>query len=344
VISGTQRGVGATLLRAGLVIPSLIYSALMRLRNAKYSLGIGVKRLTRPVISVGNLTMGGTGKTPVVAWLCEALRAAGERPAVLMRGYKAAVGEKGDEQRMLEGLLNRPGVEPIIVRAQPDRFAAGEAVLRERPDVTVFVMDDGFQHRRLARNFDLLLVDATQPLGFWVLPRGLLREPVAGIGRADAVLITRAGSGDVVRAWASVHMIDHDAHIYRCNHVQAGFIGGKGMLAGKKYFAFAGIGNPEGFGEQLRTSGGTEAGRRWFADHWAYTRTDFEQIQADAQAADAQVIVTTEKDWVKVAPLVREADKIPVWRAQLTIRFENDGDRELLDEIRAAIDTARRPV
>jgi tetraacyldisaccharide 4'-kinase len=345
VIGGAQRGIGATLLRAGLATVSLVYGGAMRLRNAKYSAGIGVKRLPRPVISVGNLTTGGTGKTPVVAWLCDALRTSGERPAVLMRGYKAAAGDKGDEQRMLETLLNRPGVEPIVVRAQPDRFEGGQVVLRDRPDVSVFVMDDGFQHRRLAREFDLLLIDATNPFGFqWVLPRGLLREPIAAIARAHAVLITHADRGNAGPIEARVRAHNPRARVYRCDHVHAGFLGGEGTLAGKRYFAFAGIGNPEAFAEQLARLGGTEVGRRWFGDHWAYTRADLEQIHRQAQAADAQIIVTTEKDWAKLAPLVREADTIPIRRAQLTIRFEDDGGEKLLDEICAAIDTARRRV
>src|SRR4051812_22379030 len=185
-MSGEARGVGAALLRAGLSVISPVYATVMRGRNAKFDLGLGVTRLPRPVISVGNITAGGTGKTPVVRWLCERLRDTGERPAVLMRGYKAAAGERGDEAAMLEGMLNRSGVQNVVVHAQADRVAGGLGVLRDHPDVSVFVLDDGFQHRRLARDFDLVLVDACEPLGYGrVFPRGLLREPACGLGRAD---------------------------------------------------------------------------------------------------------------------------------------------------------------
>jgi tetraacyldisaccharide 4'-kinase len=266
-----------------------------------------------------------------------------------MRGYKAGEGQNGDEQQMLETLLNRPGVEPVVIRAQPDRYQAAQAVLKDRPDVSVFVMDDGFQHRRLARDFDLVLIDATEPFGYdRVLPRGLLREPIGGIARADAVLITRASSRDVGETNARIRMKNDRAPIHRCDHVQIGFIAGDGTayggsdLLGRRYFAFAGIGNPEGFAEQLRQSGGAEVGRRWFADHWAYTRADVEQVQAKAQSLGAEVILTTEKDWVKAEPLVRQSDHLPIWRVQVAIRFEDPDQDKLLEQIRAAIDNARR--
>src|SRR3954470_9847499 len=118
VISGDARGVRASAMRVGLGVASPLYAGLMWARNWKYDQGFGVSRLPRPVVSVGNVTTGGTGKTPVVRWLCERLRGAGRRPAVLMRGYKAESGERGDEQAMLEGLLNRVGVQPVPVHAE----------------------------------------------------------------------------------------------------------------------------------------------------------------------------------------------------------------------------------
>src|SRR5258706_6405642 len=126
-MSGAERGVRAELMRLGMSAVSPIYSMVVQGRNAKFDRGLGVRRLPRPVVSVGNITTGGTGKTPVVRWLCERLRAAGERPAVLMRGYRAKLGELGDEEAMLAGVLHRPGLPPGILHAEADRPSGGLA-------------------------------------------------------------------------------------------------------------------------------------------------------------------------------------------------------------------------
>lgn len=350
-MSGAARGITPTLLRGGLSIVSPLYATLMRARNKRYDLGLGVKRLPRPVVSVGNITTGGTGKTPVVQWLCERLRAAGQRPAVLMRGYKAQPGERGDEQAMLEDLLDRDGVTPVVVRAHPSRHAAGQAVLQDHPDVSVFVMDDGFQHRRLARDFDLVLIDACEPFGYGrVIPRGLLREPLSGLRRADAFLITRADQVDagVIDAILSrVRAIHPAAPVYRCSHVHVGLRSADGVvhpmeeLAGRRYFAFAGIGNPAGLEAQLQHLPGELVGREWFPDHWGYAPRDIDRVRAAAEAAGAGLIVTTEKDWVKVADVIAAARDVPVWRLELAIRFEADAESKLFEQIRARIDARR---
>jgi tetraacyldisaccharide 4'-kinase len=307
--------------------------------------------LPRPVVSVGNVTTGGTGKTPVVRWLCERLRDAGERPAVLTRGYKAQPGERGDEQAMLEGLLNRDGVAPIIVRANPDRHAGGLAVVCEQPDVAVFVLDDGFQHRRLARDFDLVLIDACEPFGYGrVIPRGLLREPLGGLRRADAILITRAnqvGDGVVENIIARVRGINLAAPVYRCSHAHVGLRSADGTLrsieelAGERYYAFAGIGNPDGLETQLRQLPGELVGREWFPDHWGYAARDLARVRSAAETAGARVIVTTEKDWVKVEDLAHAAGERRVWRLELAVRFEGDDEEALLGRIRARVQARR---
>lgn len=328
-------------MRAGLAAVSPIYGLVVRGKNARFDRGIGVRRLPRPVVSVGNITTGGTGKTPVVRWLCERLRKAGERPAVLMRGYGARNGERGDEQAMLEGLLNQGGSSPaVIVRAEADRYAGGVAVLAARADVSVFVMDDGFQHRRLGRDFDLVLLDASEPFGFGrVLPRGLLREPLGGLRRADAVLVTRADQGDVEAIVRRVREFNAVAPVLRCMHAHVGFRSSEDVrhradaLSGMRVFLFAGIGNPAGFGRQYPR----HAGHLWFGDHWDYGREDLERIQAEAKRAGAEVIVTTEKDWVKIAPLVEVGVGIPIWRAELAVRFAGEDEPKLLELIRGCL-------
>ena len=340
-MAGEAPGVRAGLMRAGMSVVSPVYSAAMRVRNWKFDRGIGVQALPRPVISVGNVTTGGTGKTPVVQWLCERLREAGERPAVLMRGYKAASGAQGDEQAMLESLLNRADAPMVIVEANADRHAGGLRVLAERPEVSVFVMDDGFQHRRLGRDFDLVLIDASNPFGYGrVLPRGLLREPMSGLRRADAFLVTRASRGDVSAITECLRRYNAEAPVFRCDHVHAGLRTADGVVreppAGRAY-AVAGIGNPEAFGRQFEDL----AGHRWFDDHWNYSKGDVEAIVSEARGAGAGYVVTTEKDWVKMARWISTTAGMPVYRAELAIRFAGEDEGELLDLIRARLRRVR---
>lgn len=355
VLAGQERGPGAVALRALTAAVSPFYATAMRLRNLKYDRGWGVQRLPRPVISVGNLTTGGTGKTPVVRWLCERLREAGERPAVLLRGYKAARagaggdvppgGPRGDEQRMLADLLARPGAPEVPVQADPDRHAGGLAVLARRPDVSVFVLDDAFQHRRLARDFDLVLVDASNPFGYGrVLPRGLLREPLGGLRRADAVLITRSDQAPA-DALAEVERVvgkyQPSAPVYRCAHEHTGLRSADGQghalaaLSPRRFYAFAGIGNPEGFLAQLRRLPGALAGFRAMGDHWNYSPGDVAALAEAARTAGADLLLTTAKDWVKVAPLLAggAAAGVPVWRIELAVRFAGDAEARLLRQV-----------
>jgi tetraacyldisaccharide 4'-kinase len=312
-------------------------------------------RLPRPVISVGNLTTGGTGKTPVVRWLAERLRGAGKSVAVLSRGYKARPGELGDEQRMLVELLSRPGEPPVIVRADPSRVRAGGDVLQRHPEVSAFLLDDGFQHRKLARDFDLVLINAPEPFGFGrVLPRGMLREPLAaGLRRAGAFLITRTdrvATADLEDVRETLRRHNPAAPVFESVHALTGFRVADAdarplepdALGDSRWFAFCGIGNPGSFVRQLEETGGTRVGHRVFADHHAYTHADVRALQAAAGEAKADVLVTTEKDWVKLAgiPAAHERN-IPIWRADVEIVFSRTGDEaRLLQFIQQAIETS----
>src|SRR4051812_36636358 len=180
-----ERGVGCALVRGALGAMEPLYRAAVASRNRFYDFA-GQTRLPRPVISVGNITTGGTGKTPMVAWLATQLLEQGMHPAILLRGYSR--GGISDEQQMLQRQL--PGVP---VQANADRVEGARMVLGEHPEVDVFLLDDGFQHRRVARDFDLVLINAREPFGLGrVLPRGLLRESLDGLKRAHGFVITRA--------------------------------------------------------------------------------------------------------------------------------------------------------
>lgn len=307
LVDGTARGVGPTLARLALAGLAAPYGLVIGCRNAAYDHGLlPVTQGPIPVISVGNLTLGGTGKTPLVAWCVQTLRAAGLRPAIVSRGYGAEAGQTSDEAAELGMLL--PAVPHLANR---DRVAGARTAAAAGAGVVV--LDDGFQHRRLARDLDIVAVDATDPFGCGhIFPRGLLREPLAGLARAQAVVLTRAtlvdaGQREAIRAalatscggrlpavWAEA------AHRPVQLRTASGAVLPLAALAGKRIAAFAGIGNPSAFRATLASLGAEVVGFRPFADHHAYAADDLSALAAWARAAGADLAVTTLKDLVKV--------------------------------------------
>ena len=340
-ISGDDPSWAARLTRLTTAAVEPGYVAAMRLRNALYD--VGLKRthgLGRPAISVGNLTTGGTGKTPVVSWLARRLLEAGRRPAVLLRGYGADVADQSDELRVLRRDLG----DAVPVRANPSRVAGAAAVLRDRPAVDVFVLDDAFQHRRAARAFDLVLVSAANPFGFGhVLPRGLMREPRSGLGRADALLLTRCdavGDDRLAEIDRELRRWNAAAPVYRADHAHVALVdpatGAERpvtTLFDNPFFAVAGIGDPGSLDRQLARFGAAYRGRRWFADHHSYTPGDVASVRA---AAGAALLVTTEKDWVKLADVIGPQPP-PVAVLRLAVRFRADDERRLAGQVLAAV-------
>jgi tetraacyldisaccharide 4'-kinase len=346
IMDGSDRSAGAGILRFTLAVAEPFYAGAMRLRNFCYDNGIlKTHSLGRPAISVGNITTGGTGKTPVVQWMAERLAEKGQRPAILIRGYKSTRQGISDETAILsDGLRNTPG-GGIPVIPEPNRIRGAAAALRLNPQTSVFILDDGMQHRRAKRDFNLVLIHAAEPFGFsHVLPRGMLREPTIGLRRASAFLITHAGEvseGEMIRIEAVLRQHNIAAPIFRADHVIDGFLSAtdelqsENFLSGKKYFAFCGIGLPYGF---LNQSGGTRVGAAFFDDHHDYTAADLVNIIQSAQTAGAQLLVTTEKDGVKLSALPNLGDLlIPIYRARLTLRFWPDHEERLLKEIQGAL-------
>ena len=274
------------------------------------------RRLSRPVVSVGALAVGGSGKTPVAALVAELLRDAGERPAVLSRGYRrrvrtrddvvvvrepdglrADVDVAGDEPRMLAERLE--GISVVVGR---DRYLAGH-LAETRLGATVHVLDDGFQHLGLARDVDLLLVradDLRQP----TLPGGRLRERPHAARGADA-LIVEAGSSAAAAAVAAGLGV---ATWFRQHRALGGLQPIAGSPAGERaagrdrVLAVAGIAAPERFRNALAAAGFEVAGTLAFADHHRFTVADVRRIAADARAFAADLVLTTEKDAVRLAP------------------------------------------
>jgi len=341
VMSGEDRRLRASLLRGALRVGESLYSGAMTARNSLYTSGIfRSRKLPAPTISVGNLTTGGTGKTPMVRWLAEQLMTRNLRPAILTRGYRAeATGGGSDEAQMLSNMLG----DRAAVIVNPDRVAGARAAMAHDPKPAVFVLDDAFQHRRVRREFDLVLVNAAEPFGFGhVLPRGLLRESMHGLGRANAVVITRANTvtGDQLQQVSqALRYWDNYIPIYIADHVHAAVVTRDDeklpadVLREKRFFAFAGVASPASLQRQFESYGPTFAGLRAFPDHHAYSAADLEQVAAEATAAGAEMVVTTEKDWVKVQALPVPANLPPLARTQLEIRFRQTHGDDLMARI-----------
>lgn len=341
LMSGRRRDVGAQLLRGALSVASVGYSAAMTLRNKAYDLGLfAVHKAGVPVISLGNITTGGTGKTPTAAWLTNWLVQQGRRPGLLSRGYRsldpssssAATGN--DEKLVLDRLC--PGVPHL---QQRDRVASARRLVGES-QCDILILDDGFQHRRLHRDLDLVLIDALQPWGYGhVLPRGLLRESLSGLRRASLVAITRA---DQVSENAR-EQLKQDLRRYtgREERIEIAFepqrligLDGVGVsldhVAGRSSLAFCGIGNPSGFRQTLAS---LEVEPQWrsFPDHHHYSPMDLQNLTQAASAAGAECVLTTLKDLVKIPPEMWSGP--PLFAVEIGVRFLS-GESLLIDRLR----------
>ena len=345
--------------RALLGGPALLWGAVARRRAAGAGSG---RRLKAATLCVGNLTAGGEGKTPTVAWLVEALWARGYQPAVLTRGYRResksrstiaqpgvepSPAEVGDEAYLLWRRFRDQGMRvPIGVGA--DRYQVGTE-LEARFPVDVIVLDDGYQHFALARDFDLLIVDAGRPFGGRrLLPLGLLREPCSGASRAHAILLTKTQQGlsydgieSELRRWNAA------APIYGARTRIAGFVdanSGKEIepdtLSAKSCFGFCGLGSPDSFWRSLEGARISVRDRMEFADHHSYSRGDVRRIIEAAREAGADTVLTTEKDLVN---LRRAADgsggvaKLFEPLRLLCLRIEQEVDPDLLKFITDAL-------
>jgi tetraacyldisaccharide 4'-kinase len=305
LVRGQARGLGPALLRCGLWAASVPYGWGVRWRNRLFDRGWKhAVRAAVPVVSVGNLTVGGTGKTPCVEYVARFYRRLGLRVAVLSRGYGSAHGPN-DEALVLEENL------PDVPHLQGADRAALAATAVEELESEVLVLDDGFQHRRLARDLDVVLVDATDPWGGGhLLPRGLLREPPRGLRRAGVVVLTRCdqvGAGERARLREAVARFAPGVPLAESRHRPLGLVtaggaeAGLDLLQGRPAAAFCGLGNPDGFRHTLEQLGAAAVAFRTFPDHHAYTRADVEGLRGWAgQLPAGCVILTTQKDLVKL--------------------------------------------
>lgn len=314
-------------LRLALWPLSVLYGLAARMRASLYRCGIfRRRRLNGTVISVGNLTVGGTGKTPMVLWLAERLIADGERPAILTRGYRGgSASERGvpaaDEIALLRLRLG--------ARAQlgvgKNRYENGRTL--ERHGAKWFILDDGFQHLALRRDVDIVLIDAADPFGGgMLLPSGRLREPLGALGRAGVILITRSE-----RAPALESMVRRNtrAPIFYAQSELDAVLRAPALAvewplpdrSAARVFAFCGIGNPRAFFDDLRRWGFSLVGERRFRDHHRYSSADVASLESAANAARADAMICTEKDVFNLRNA--EPGQLPVYACRIRMAISD---------------------
>ena len=330
-------------------LPAKLYEAGVRARVWLYEQGwLQQHQLPAPVISVGNLTVGGTGKTPCVAWLANWLQADGEAVAILSRGYKRAstgrvevsdgqtllcdAATAGDEPYLLA--QSCPGVRVVV---DQDRYTAGQWLAARAP-VSVFLLDDGFQHLRLRRALNLVLVDATDELAnARMVPFGRLREPLTALRRADAVIVTRADQAldravleRAIKCYADVPVFYAQHTLTKLRRLADEELSEAAALKDKAIAAFCGIARPERFFADLTRLGACLVWQRSFADHHRYTDAEFAAIIDAARTAGAEAIITTEKDAANLSVESIGSATLPLYAAQLEFRCERQTELQRL--------------
>ena len=326
---------------------SAVWSFVHRVRRAAYGSGILRKhRLSRPVISVGNLAVGGTGKTPAVAWLVEQLAARGRVSAVLTRGYRrrARAGTvilragpgadprvTGDEPAMLARRFAASAPQTVLA-VGANRHASGR-LAQNNADVEFLLLDDGFQHLRLERSLNIVLVDAWQPFSNGhTVPLGRLRESPVSLGDADIVLITRASPlldytrlhGVLRKANPRLRVMHSHMRFSGLVDIQSGKSVDPSILDGEHVAAFCGIGNPQSFFLQLREAGCQIVLERAFPDHHRYSRHDLSGLSKSASLKGARAFVTTSKDVMNIA--VPSELALPSYEFRISLEVEEAED------------------
>jgi tetraacyldisaccharide 4'-kinase len=320
-----------------LLLPPLsaLYGAVTRTRLSLYQRGtFQTTKLDRPVISVGNMTVGGTGKTPLVEWIAKDVAARGKKVCILTRGY----GRENPQRQVVvsdgENILATPteaGDEPYLlatklvgsaaVISNIDRSSAGRYAI-ENLGTDCFVLDDGFQHLRLARDLNVVTIDATNPWGAssgqgQLLPHGRLREPLAGLSRADCVVLTRCDQADNTDALTEqIRDLIRGRPVFHST-MKASYA----QVVSGPVAAFCAVGNPRSFFAQVKNSGYELVFEKAFRDHHGYSQTDVNSLVRAARDAGAQSLITTAKDAVKLRSL---SFSIPWCVLEIEIALENE--------------------
>ena len=324
---------------------SLVYSAAARARVWCYGSGIfRARKLPGTVISVGNLTVGGTGKTPMVLWIAEHLAGEGKHTAILTRGYRGTTGAgtQGEPQSDEVALLRARLTGKVKIGVGADRYKNGEVLARHGTDW--FVLDDGFQHLHLARDADIVLVDATDPFGGGAaLPAGRLREPISALRRAGVVVITRSVQAPAPAIEAMVRRHTSSPIFYAATKLENVLRVPQLAVAmpqqdwpRARFAAFCGIGNPSAFFEDLRRWGFQVLGERSFADHHVYTAPEMAELERMARNCGADALLCTEKDVWNLRHI--QFTSVPVYCCRISLELPA---KEFRDAITDAINRRR---
>lgn len=357
IISGRRQGIGALVMRALLWALTPIYRLGVYQRNRRYDTDkTAVSKVDVPVISIGNLTTGGTGKTPLVIWLCRQIRRLDRRVAIISRGYGAAKNSDRTSKPNDEAMELGQRLTDVPHLQDPDRVASAKIAIEELETESI-VMDDGFQHRALERDLEIVVVDATEPFGFGhLLPRGLLREPVKNISRADFVVLSRcdqvspeAISSTVAElkrhcpdlpiaktkvlpaTWMQYDGQERDLSDFASSPTKGADSNDSGST---KVFVCCAIGNPDSFLNTVSSTGVTVVGHKFFPDHHLFNRADIETVADAAIEHGAAAIVCTHKDLVKIG--VNQFKGLPIYALVAEIVFL-EGETELLAAVRSTL-------
>lgn len=323
IINGAQEGHMASLVRASLSVSSVPYGLAVGLRNKLYELGIFRSySVPIPVVCVGNISCGGTGKTPTVIALVKMLQELGHSPAILTRGYKGTAEKPADEVLLFNRAL--PGVAIVV---NPDRVSGAKEAVKQFA-IDVLVMDDGFGHRRLSRDLDIVLL--AEPLeNVRLLPRGLYREPVSSLKRAD-ILIRTDESANIAN--------DNCATRQPTRLVSANGEMELQQLQDKKVLVFCAIAKPSSFERTLSGTGAKLCSQKHYPDHHRYRQQDLDELAELAGRSDCSMAITTMKDWVKIEHdqlTWNQQDACPLWAVDIEMSFSEQTRKVLQVKLKA---------
>ena len=320
--------------RLGLRIASGPYALAVRARNAMFDRGWKtIHRVGVPVVSVGNLSLGGTGKTPCVEYVARFYRELGVQVAILSRGYGSEAGRNDEAMVLEENLADVPHLQGA------DRAALAATAIEEL-EAELLVLDDGFQHRRLHRDLDLVLIDATWPATRdWIFPRGTLREPLSSLKRASVVMLTRCDQASGVdELQAALTARFPGVPVVLTEHRPVGLLRGDAeesvdRLRGQRVAGFCGLGNPAGFRRTLEALGASVVDFRAYPDHHPYSGADVSELNAWAERlTDGTLVLTTQKDMVKIR--LADLGGKPLFALKIGLGFRS-GEEDFARRLRA---------
>ncbi len=312
ILYGHQRGFIAALIKSTLSTFTYPYSAVLNTRNILYKNGV-VKstRLPAKVISIGNITTGGTGKTPLVEFMARYLLEKNKKIAILSRGYGGNnLLQRNSDNVNDECLILMENLQDVPVLAGKDRVKNGKRAIRDY-GVDYLILDDGFQHFRIKRDLDIVVIDSLNPFGGEnLIPRGSLREPLKNLGRADLFVISHCNQSNeqtIKSICTKLSHINNDAPVCESVHwpvnienITDGSILEPEWLKGKRIYGLSAIGNPESFSYTLKELEADLIKHRVFHDHHAYTKKEIDDVISEAKTLGADAIVVTQKDIVKI--------------------------------------------